>query len=234
MITPNWPAPTNVQTFCTVRQGGYSAPPYDSLNIAGHVGDDPTRVAKNRHLLPNYQNLVWLEQVHGNHAVELKAGQTVDEPADASISRTPGVGCVVMTADCLPMLVCDERGSVVAAVHGGWRGLAAGVIANTIKKMAVPGEQLMVWLGPAIGPDAFEVGEEVLDHFIDCKTAFRKTAKPGKYLADIYQIARHQLQALGVQRCYGGNDCTFSDASRFFSYRRDGQTGRMASAIWLT
>lgn len=236
-IFPDWPAPANVHVVQTTRQGGYGAKPFDSLNLGNHVGDDPLVVEKNRQslaeLLPSEP--IWLEQVHGTHVIQ--AEHTTCHPtADACVAHTVNAVCVVMTADCLPVLLCDQAGSVVAAVHAGWRGLAAGVIEATVSAMRTKPEQLMAWLGPAIGASAFEVGTEVRDVFMQhddaAATAFMPHAE--KYLADIYSLARQRLSVLGIHQVYGGQYCTFSDPQRFFSYRRDGNTGRMATLIWLT
>ncbi len=239
LIFPDWPAPAAVRAVSATRRGGISPPPYDGLNLAGHVGDDPAHVAENRRRLAAVAGWpgepAWLEQVHG---ITVVAAETVSAPvaADAAWTRQPGRPCVVMTADCLPVLFCDRAGTAVAAAHAGWRGLAAGVIAATVASLGIPAGQLLVWLGPAIGPDAFEVGEEVRAAFLaldagnaDC---FRRSST-GRWLANLYQLARRQLQSLGVSGIYGGDCCTFSDPARFFSYRREQRTGRMASLIWL-
>ena len=260
-IVPEWPAPRNVQARITTRAGGVSHAPFESLNPASHVGDDPQAVAENRRLLR--QGLpaepLWLSQVHGNRVVELALppqsdpAQSTPAPlqlkgevtpeADASFTRQPGQVCAVLTADCLPVLLCDDAGTVVAAAHAGWRGLAGGVLEATVAAMAVDPGRILAWLGPAIGPDSFEVGPEVRETFVAqhalAGIAFRPALpgtldeSPRKYLADLYQLARIRLAALGVLRVYGGGDCTFKAADRFFSYRRDGQTGRMASLIWF-
>lgn len=239
LIIPDWPAPVRVRGVSTTRRGGVSAPPYNRLNLAGHVGDDPTHVAENRRRLAAMLGYpvepAWLEQVHGNQPV---AAETVRAPvaADAAWTRTPGQPCVVMTADCLPVLLCDRVGTVVAAVHGGWRGLARGVIATTVARMEIPPRELLAWLGPAIGPDAFEVGEEVRAAFLVLDAGNAGCFRPspaGRWLADIYVLARRQLRGLGVHEIYGGGCCTFSEPERFFSYRRENRTGRMATLIWL-
>jgi len=239
LIVPDWPAPVAVRAVSTTRWGGISPSPYISLNLAGHVGDDPVCVAENRRRLINAAGLpgepAWLEQVHG---VAVVAAETVSAPvaADAAWTRQPGRPCVVMTADCLPVLLCDQAGTAVAAAHAGWRGLAAGVLAATIARLEVPTGQLLAWLGPAIGPDAFEVGEEVRAAFLALdagNTDCFRSSPSGRWLANLYQLARRQLQQLGVSRIYGGDCCTFSDSTRFFSYRRESCTGRMASLIWL-
>lgn len=243
LIFPDWPAPAQVRAFQTTRLGGISAAPFDSLNLGDHVGDAPLVVARNRMLLNTLlpSEPVWLEQVHGTAVAnaDLAGCRTV---ADASIARR-GV-CVVMTADCLPVLLCDQAGTVVAAVHAGWKGLAAGVIEATVREMAVEPVELMAWLGPAISQKAFEVGAEVRDEFIsadpEAATAFlplplqgEGSGESGKFLADIYALARLRLSALGITQIYGGDRCTYSEPEQFFSYRRDGVTGRQGSFIWL-
>lgn len=237
LIVPDWPAPSRVRSLQTTRNGGLSLPPYDSLNLGAHVGDDPLRVAANRNLLHALvpSEPVWLEQVHGTQVVVAEQGGCAPR-ADACISRHPNAVCAVMTADCLPLLLCDAAASVVGAVHAGWRGLADGVIEATVRAMGVAPGAIMAWLGPAIGPQAFEVGEEVraafLRHDPAADAAF--TPRADKYLANLYLLARQRLFALGVQHVYGGDFCTHSDPQRFYSYRRDGRTGRMASMIWLS
>lgn len=239
LIIPDWPAPARVRAASTTRHGGVSAPPYDRLNLADHVGDDPAHVAENRRCLATMLGYsaepAWLEQVHGNNVIA--AGMACAPiAADAAWTRTPGQPCVVMTADCLPVLLCDRAGTVVAAAHAGWRGLAGGVIAAAVAAMAAPPSELLAWLGPAIGPDAFEVGEEVRTAFlnlaVDNADCFRPSPA-GRWLADLYQLARRQLRGLGVPEIYGGGCCTFGEPERFFSYRRENRTGRMASLIWL-
>jgi hypothetical protein len=237
LLVPDWPAPANIRALQTTRLGGVSAAPYASLNLGSHVGDAPLAVARNRMLLNTVlpTEPVWLEQVHGTVVADAdKAGcRTV---ADACIARRPGSVCVVMTADCLPVLLCDGQGSVVAAVHAGWKGLAAGVIESTVQAMEVAPQNLMAWLGPAIGQQAFEVGEEVRAEFVKADpqavAAFIPGAS-GKWLADIYALARLRLQTLGISQIYGGGRCTYSEPETFFSYRRDGVTGRMGTFIWL-
>ncbi len=239
MIYPRWPSPAAVRAVSTTRIGGVSLPPYDSLNLACHVGDQPAAVHENRRRLVNKLGLpvepVWLEQIHGNGVVDaaLAAGTP---SADASYSRQPGVVCAVMTADCLPVLFCDQQGAVVAAAHAGWRGLAGGVLEATIAAMTAPADSLLAWLGPAIGPAAFEVGDEVRAIFVDRQTeaaaAFCRLDN-GQWLADIYQLARLRLAASGIEHIYGGGFCTFNDNKRFYSFRRQATTGRMASLIWI-
>lgn len=240
LILPDWPAPTRVRAVTTTRHGGVSLPPYASLNLAEHVGDDPACVAENRRRLAAMVGYAhepaWLNQVHGIYVV---AAETVRAPvaADAAWTHQPGRPCVVMTADCLPVLLCDRAGTVVAAAHAGWRGLAGGVIAATVAQMGAPPAELLAWLGPAIGPAAFEVGEEVRAAFLALDTDNAACFQPSparRWLADIYDLARRQLQRLGVAAIYGGEFCTFSELGRFFSYRRETRTGRMANLVWLT
>lgn len=238
-ILPDWPAPASVRAAVTTRIGGVSKDPYNTFNLATHVGDDPKAVAVNRAQLRATLKLPsdpqWLRQVHGVTVID--AMGTKDEPeADGACTTKPGAVCAVLTADCLPVLLCDRQGTRVAALHAGWRGLAGGVIEAGVQALNVPGAGLLAWLGPAIGPDTFEVGKEVRDTFIAhdpaANTAFRPQAG-GKYLADIYRLARQRLAALGVTAVYGGGLCTVRDRARFYSYRREGETGRMASLIWL-
>ncbi len=238
-ILPDWPAPANVHAAVTTRVGGASHAPYDSFNLATHVGDDPAGVRASRARLRTALALpakpVWLKQVHGVAVVDAAQGGTEPE-ADGAFAAQPGAVCVVLTADCLPVLLCNRQGTKVAALHAGWRGLAGGVIEAGVKALGVPGDDLLAWLGPAIGPASFEVGPEVRAAFVqhDAQAALAFCAvREGKYLADIYQLARLRLQRLGVAAVYGGGFCTVTDSARFFSYRRDGVTGRMASLIWL-
>jgi polyphenol oxidase len=235
-ITPDWPAPVGVHALQTTRRGGFSQAPYDSLNMGLHVGDDPLAVAANRHVLNSLLpgEPVWLEQVHGTSVV-LAEHAGCHPQADACFARRKNLVCVVMTADCLPVLLCDRAGKVVGAAHAGWRGLADGVIEMTVKAMGESGEKLMAWMGPAIGPQAFEVGGEVREAFLahDPIAASAFIPRAGKYLADIYLLAHQRLRAVGITQIYGGNFCTHGDRERFFSYRRDGQTGRMATMIWM-
>ncbi len=238
-IEPDWPAPPQVRALTTTRQGGCSAPPYAGWNLASHVGDNPQAVACNRALLRERLALpaepLWLQQVHGCTVAESGASPQGWE-ADAAYAALPGRVCAVLTADCLPVLLCDREGMQVAAVHAGWRGLAAGVIEAALDRFTGSGSDILAWLGPAIGPKAFEVGDEVCDAFLRhdpaAQAAFVAT-RPGHWLADIYRLARQRLQARGVGFVGGGNYCTVSDPGRFFSYRRDGRTGRMASLIWI-
>ena len=239
-IVPDWPAPAGVRCLVTTRHGGTSQGVYSSLNLGTHVGDDPGAVASNRAIVmaPIGGRPVWLDQVHGTRVIDASDFVESDQPpqADAALTRKDGVACTVMTADCLPVLFCDDAGSVVAAAHAGWRGLLAGILEETVAAMDVPAKSLMAWLGPAIGPNAFEVGDEVRTAFVavdeNAVSAFRPSPS-GKCLADIYLLARQRLAGQGITRVFGGSFCTVSDPERFFSYRRDGQTGRMVSMIWL-
>lgn len=235
-LVPEWPAPPCVRALQTTRLGGVSAPPYDTLNLGTHVGDEPLAVAANRNrlqaLVPGEP--VWLEQVHGTAVVSAETAGCLPV-ADACVTRRAGAVCVVMTADCLPVLLCDRQGRVVGAVHAGWRGLADGVIEAAVAAMDAPALDILAWLGPAIGPDAFEVGPEVREVFLkhDVAAAAAFIPRNGKFLADLYLLATQRLHALGITRIYGGGFCTYRDPGRFFSYRRDGPTGRMASLIWI-
>lgn len=223
----------------TTRLGGVSQGPYASLNLGDHVGDDPAAVVENRAILQQRLGLPaaphWLTQVHGCQVAT--AEQSMPGcAADAICTRQPGRVCAVLTADCLPLLICDRQGGGVCAVHAGWRGLAAGVIEAALAKHDRPAADLLVWLGPAIGPGAFEVGEDVRQAFVaqDCEAeAAFEPLRAGHWLADIYTLARQRLSRLGVGFVGGGEYCTVTDRERFFSYRRDGVTGRMASLIWL-
>lgn len=239
-LQADWNAPANVRTLISTRRGGVSGKPFHSLNVGAHVGDNPEHVAQNRALVQQQTALplAYLNQTHSNTVVRAAdaLAQTLD--ADASFDNSGTVACAVMTADCLPVLLCDRAGTVVAAAHAGWRGLANGILQNTLAAMNVDPLEIMAYLGPAIGPDAFEVGQDVYDAFCrqlpQAENAFEPIdAANGKYLADIYQLARQVLKHCGVAQISGGNHCTVLERERFFSYRRDGQTGRMVSAIWL-
>ena len=235
-MLPDWPTPARVHGLMTLRTGGVSQAPWAGFNLGDHVGDDPAHVAANRaqlrRLLP--AEPAWLRQVHSARVVE--AGRDSIPEADASFSRETGQVCAVLTADCLPVLFCDRAGSVVAAAHAGWRGLADGVLEATLAAMRVPPDEVLAWMGAAIGPQAFEVGDEVRAAFVAqhaaAAAAFVPHA-PGKWLADIYALARIRLSHAGVAAVYGGGRCTFNEADAFYSYRRDGVTGRMASLVWL-
>lgn len=238
-IEADWPAPPHIRAVTSTRGGGVSQGAYASLNLGDHVGDDPRAVAANRQRLAQALSLpaqpLWLSQVHGCEVAEAGREQSGCQ-ADAALAVGPGQVCAVLSADCLPLLLCDRQGTRVAAVHAGWRGLAAGVIEAALAALAVPPQQLLCWLGPAIGPSAFEVGPEVrvafLAHDGRAEAAFRP-AHGDRYLADLPALARQRLRAAGVGFVGGGGYCTVSDRDRFFSYRRDGATGRMASLIWI-
>ncbi|MGC2048323.1 MAG: peptidoglycan editing factor PgeF [Gallionella sp.] len=236
-IIPDWPAPKNVRALQTTRLGGISAAPYDTFNLGDHVGDAPLAVARNRMLLNTFlpSEPVWLQQVHGTVIANADMASCLPK-ADACIARHRDAVCVVMTADCLPVLLCDKQGSVVGAAHAGWKGLAAGVIETTVRAMDVVPQNLLAWLGPAISQQAFEVSDEVRALFLktDPKAASAFISNlPGKWFADIYALARLRLSSLGISQVYGGGHCTFIEQDRFFSYRREGVTGRMGTFIWL-
>ncbi len=234
-IEADWPAPENIKAYTTLRSGGVSQEPFNSLNLATHVGDNEHHVIENRLRLQQQLKLpqqpLWLQQTHSNISVCANNSHEGIE-ADAIYSLQANTVCAVLTADCLPIVLCDTQGTVVAAIHGGWRGLLSGIIENTVKQL--PKTTLMAWLAPAIGPQCFQVGAEVKAAFLAKSDIFEMAFTPqadNKYLADIYQIARLILQQQGVDAIYGGDYCTVSD-TRFFSYRREKQTGRMATLIW--
>ncbi len=239
LIEPKWPAPERVKALATTRAGGVSDGDYSALNLATHVDDHPANVQTNRDRLMTAAGLpaapCWLNQVHGNTVVD--AANTVGEPdADASVTDVPGVVCAVMTADCLPVLLCASDGSRVGAVHAGWRGLETGVLQAALQPFA--GQDVLAWLGPAIGPLSYEIDDRVRDHFLrlsaadsDFEDAF-EFSRPGHWYFNLYRTAKIILAAAGVAEIYGGDFCTLSD-ERFYSYRRDGITGRQASLIWL-
>lgn len=236
-IKPDWPAPAGVHALVTTRTGGASLPPFDSLNLGDHVGDDPAAVALNRQRLRAFlpAEPCWLKQVHGTAVAQADGLRDAIE-ADASVAFAPGTVCAVLTADCLPVLFCDRQGSRVAAAHAGWRGLAAGVLEASVAALQCESADIMAWLGPAIGPQAFEVGEEVREAFVHDLPATASAfvpGPPGKWFADIYELARLRLARAGVGSVHGGGLCTYADAARFYSYRRDRTTGRMAALVWL-
>ena len=236
-IVPDWLAPPCVRALITTRAGGASRGAYAGLNLGMRSGDDVEDVARNRASLRQWlpAEPLWLRQVHGTAVVEAD-GADANPEADAAIARRPGRVCAALTADCLPALLCDEAGTVVAAVHAGWRGLCSGVIEQTVRAMDRPPAALLAYLGPAIGPAAYEVGSEVRQAFVasdpEAEAAFMP-GRPGKFYADLYALARARLAKSGVARIYGGGYCTYTERERFFSYRRDGATGRMASLIWM-
>ena len=235
-LIPDWPAPAGIRACVTTRAGGVSLAPFDSFNLGDHVGDDPVDVAHNRQRLTHIFDVqpAWLSQVHGVVVAPANPEQIVE--ADASWTATPGIACTVMTADCLPALFCDRAGTRVAAAHAGWRGLAAGVLEAAAHSLNVGPDDILVWLGPAIGPAVFEVGGEVRDVFIDdmpqAATAFVPSVNEGRYMADIYELARLRLARYGITAVYGGGFCTVTDP-RFYSYRRSPRTGRFASLVWI-
>lgn len=243
-IIPDWPTPGNVKALFTTRNGGVSRGAngaYASLNLGAHVNDNLADVECNRALLrghlPGEPN--WLKQVHGTSPIWIDQTTTVTPQGDAALCRQQGVVCAVMVADCLPVFLCDTAGTTVGIVHAGWRGLSGGVLEQSIAAMAVDHNQLMAWLGPAIGPDHFEVGADVYEAFVQqdvqAAQAFvpKHSSHEKKWLADIFLLVRQRLTSIGITEIYGGGICTFSDPERFFSYRRDGETGRMAALIWL-
>lgn len=237
-LAPEWPAPAPVRALSTLRTGGVSRGAHEGLNLGDYVGDEAADVSSNRAALRAAAALPgeprWLRQVHGVRAVAAEAWQPGVE-ADACHAAAPGLVCAVLTADCLPVLLCRRDGSRVAAVHAGWRGLLDGVIERTLEAMAVPGDEVMAWLGPAIGSRSFEVGPEVRERFVavnaGAEAMFARGAQD-RWLADLYGLARLRLRSAGVTAIYGGGLCTLLDAERFYSYRRDGVTGRMATLIW--
>lgn len=243
LIRPDWPAPARVRAAATTRVGGVSGGPYASLNLAGHVGDDPGAVLENRRRLAEALQLPapprWLRQVHG--AQVCRAGAAGAEPpcADAILAERAGEPCAVLTADCLPVLFCDEAGTRVAAAHAGWRGLAAGVLEATIAALAASGAppaSLMAWIGPAIGAAAYEVGPEVREALLAAHAADAAALQPnarGRWQLDLARLARGRLAAAGVRRVSGGGICTYAEPRRFFSHRRDGPCGRQATLVWL-
>jgi YfiH family protein len=238
-LRPEWPAPANVRALSTSRMGGVSRGAYASLNLGAHVGDLPVSVAANRAKLQLSLGTArprWLSQVHGTRVMALD-GMPVQEPADAALAAMPNEACVVMTADCLPVIFCDKAGTRVAAAHAGWRGLSAGVLEATVKAMDIPSSDLMAWFGPAIGPEAYEVGEEVRAAFVQqsakAAAAFKPGKAVGKWWCDLYLLARQRLEAAGLKSIHGGGFCTYTERDRFFSFRRDGECGRMATLIWL-
>lgn len=241
LIRPDWPAPYQVNAHMTLREEGFSLPPYAYFNLGMHVGDDPEHVKLNREKLSQDLSLpaepLWLAQQHTT--IVVSADQSYVEPpvADASYSFESNHVCAVLTADCLPLLVCDQQGTQVAAIHAGWRGLADGVIAATLEKLTAQRSDLLVWMGAAIGPTAFEVGIDVVEAFTSQSTGLEqhfRVKNELKFLGNLYEIARYQLATLGVEQVYGGDHCTYSQPDDFYSYRRDGTTGRMATLIWLS
>jgi YfiH family protein len=241
LIDPDWPRHPRVRACVTTRHGGASPSPYDSLNLAAHVGDDPANIAENRRRLRSAAGLrrepAWLDQVHGTRVVRIDGDELHDAGADAAWTDRLETPCVVMSADCLPVLFAADDGSCIAAAHAGWRGLAAGVLEQTLWALPVAPSVLSAWMGPAIGPTAYEVGAEVRAAFertMSLPTAAFTPKPSGRWWCDLYEIARARLAAAGVTRVYGGNRCTLSESSEFFSHRRDGTCGRIASLVWLS
>ena len=247
-VAADWPAPASVRACVTTRAGGCSLAPWESLNLAMHVGDEPRSVQRNRERVAMQLRLPctpqWLEQVHGSTVVDAR-DDGATRLGDAVYTDLPGIVCAVLTADCLPVMLCDRDGCEVAVVHCGWRGLAAGVLRAAVARFRASGDAVIAWLGPAIAQQAFEVGAEVREHFLDAARDDLRHAgvnaafvpapgRPGKFHADLYALARSELATIGVTAVYGGGFCTHSEPSRFFSYRRDGRTGRMASLIWIS
>lgn len=239
-ITPDWPAPDGVRGLSTTRAGGFSQGCYSGFNLAMHVGDRPRHVMQNRQLLREALQLpgepCWLEQRHGTQVIRLPASPAGKFRADAAYTQARGVVCAVQTADCLPVLFCDRQASCVAVAHAGWRGLLDGVLENTVHALPVPASQLLCWLGPAIGPARFEISEGLGERFVDKAPGLAPAFVPGregKCMADLYRIARSILAAQGVHAVSGGTHCTYTQHEEFFSYRRDGTTGRMATLVWL-
>lgn len=236
-IVPDWPAPPAVRALVTTRAGGASRGPFAALNLGTRVGDDPAAVARNREILRSRlpADPVWLQQVHGTAVVDAESAGALPR-ADGAVARAPHNVCAVLTADCVPVLLAHRSGAVVGIAHAGWRGLAGGVIEATLARMAVSPGEVIAWLGPGIGPLAYEVGGDVYDAFVAPDAALAAAFVPrrdGKFLADLYALARRRLAAAGVTGVYGGGFCTYTDAARFYSYRREQTTGRFASLIWI-
>ncbi|MCG3760206.1 peptidoglycan editing factor PgeF [Vibrio cincinnatiensis] len=237
-IIPNWPAPDNIKAFASTRIGGFSHPPYQGLNLGTHVGDDPKLVLRNREWVQMMSQMpsspIWLNQTHSTKVVEVDRPTKAILDADGLFTASPRVVCSAMTADCLPVLLTNSQGTQVAAVHAGWRGLAGGIVENALQKLT--GHPL-VWLGPAIGTQAFEVGNEVreafCDHDGDATQAFLATSQQGKWLADMVKLTRLRLAKLGIDQVYSCDLCTYQHPQQFYSYRREGITGRQASFIWM-
>lgn len=241
-LAPDWPAPQSVHAAFTLRRGGVSAPPYDSLNVGLHVGDEVAKVVENRKRISVQLRLptepAWIEQVHGTDVrdLDVDAGAERCGPADAVVTHRSGRVCVIQVADCLPVLFTARDGSVAAAAHAGWRGLAAGVLEGTVAALGVEPEEIMAWVGPAISAEHFEVGDDVRQAFLahdrGSYGAFIENPR-GRWQCDLVALARRRLAASGVRAVYGGQWCTYAESSRFFSFRRDGRCGRMAALIWL-
>lgn len=238
IIKADWPAPSNVVAFTTTRQGGFSQAPFDSFNLAQHVDDLTSVVARNRQLLVSQFNLpsepVWLDQVHSTKVLEIGSSVTALQPADGLITASPKVVCAVMTADCMPLFLSDQAGTKVAVVHAGWRGMADGIIEHAVGLFNQPSEQILAWAGPTIGPKYFEIGPEVKEQLMGPKEAYTASSNKGKLLADLYLLAGQRLAGLGVHNYTHAGYCSYADQQLFYSYRRSKDTGRMASIIYLT
>ncbi|MGV0963315.1 MAG: peptidoglycan editing factor PgeF [Polynucleobacter sp.] len=250
LIGPSWVAPQQVKAFCTTRHGGVSKSPFNTLNLGLNAGDDSVDVLHNRSIVRSHlpAEPLWLKQIHGvtiSTPASRKASTGKPFEADAAVTNTPNEVLAILTADCMPVLFASKSGGVIGAAHAGWRGLSGGVLENTLQEMLSlsPGlipKDIVVWMGPAIGPTAFEVGEDVLHAFapqgqdILSKAFMPITGSSGKYLANLYLLARERLRSLGIEQIDGDNFCTFNDSERFFSYRRDKETGRFASLIWIS
>ena len=249
-IEPNWEVPRPIKTLCSTRVGGVSNPPFDDFNLGLNAGDDPVDVMQNRAFLRTHlpSEPMWLKQIHGVTVSTPASRQAIGVgpfEADASVTNIPDEVLAVLTADCMPVLFASKNGEVIGVAHAGWRGLSRGVLDNTIQAMcglssSLSPQDILAWMGPAIGPTAFEVGEDVLEAFSGQSQSILSQAfspilgQPGKYLADLYTLARDRLNSLGIKQIDGGDFCTFRDEQRFFSYRRDKATGRFASLIWIS
>lgn len=251
-LLADWPAPRGIHALVTTRIGGVSKSPYETFNLAQHVGDDASLVQQNRQRLQSIleayssksiEEPVWISQVHGTEVLNLdlisnSAAKQNNVEADAVYSSVAAQPCLVQTADCLPVLFCDDSGQEIAAAHAGWRGLAAGILEDTLARFSASPSKILAWMGPAIGPERFEVGIDVYESFVAANQSYAAAFQPvsgseqQKWLADLYKLARWQLEKLGITRIYGGDFCTYQQSELFYSYRRDGATGRMASVIW--
>lgn len=238
-IVPDWPAPSRVRAFVTTRSGGESVGEYATMNLGGGSGDDPARVARNRLAVARHlpEMPLWLRQRHGVEVARIDGLAPGESPiADAAVAASAGRVCAVLTGDCLPLLLCNTSATSVAAVHAGWRGLAAGVVEEAVAALGADPSRVLAWMGPAIGAHVYEVGSEVRETFLardpDAKRAFEPRG-PGKYLADLYHLARQRLERAGVSQVHGGGYCTYTQQDRFFSYRRVAKSGRMGTFIWM-
>ena len=238
-IVPEWPVPRQVRAFVTTRPGGVSSGEYASMNLGASSGDDPAKVERNRGILREHVPMTprWMKQVHGTGVADLDIHREADVPtADAAVSSTPGRVAAVLTADCMPLFVADMKGGRVGIAHAGWRGMSAGVIENVVRSLGAPAANVAAWMGPAIGPAAFQVGPEVkeaFERFDPAAAAAFAPHVPGKFLADLYLLARQRLLRAGVREIHGGGFCTHGERERFFSYRRAPKSGRMGAFIWV-